>query len=67
MKTALPKQCVAEFVGTFALIFIGIGSICRLGKIPNNGGLLGLAIAVILGGGLAGLISARFLIKQSPS
>jgi MIP family channel proteins len=39
----LLKQCVAEFIGTFALIFIGIGAIHNLGTIP--GGLLGIAFA----------------------
>lgn len=43
MKTTLTKQCVAEFIGTFALIFIGIGAILHLGKVP--GGLLGIALA----------------------
>ncbi|MDB6122494.1 MAG: family channel protein [Pedosphaera sp.] len=41
MNRNLPKQCVAEFIGTFALIFIGVGAI-------NNGaslGLLGIALA----------------------
>ncbi len=39
----LLKQCVAEFIGTFALIFIGIGAIHNLGTVP--GGLLGIALA----------------------
>ena len=45
MKASLPKQCVAEFVGTFALIFIGIGAIYNLGGLEKNGGLLGIALA----------------------
>jgi MIP family channel proteins len=39
MNPTLAKKCVAEFVGTFALIFIGIGAI------HNNPGLLGVAFA----------------------
>ena len=39
----LPRQCVAEAIGTFALIFIGVGAIYNLGAIP--GGLLGIALA----------------------
>ena len=45
MKASLPKQCVAEFIGTFALIFIGIGAIHNLGGLEKNGGLLGIALA----------------------
>jgi MIP family channel proteins len=36
---ALLKRCVAEFIGTFALIFVGVGAIY------NNPGLLGVALA----------------------
>src|SRR6266581_9721399 len=39
MNTTLTKKCVAEFVGTFTLIFIGVGAIY------NNPGLLGVALA----------------------
>jgi MIP family channel proteins len=39
MTPSLVKQCVAEFVGTFALVFIGIGAIY------NDPGLLGVALA----------------------
>src|SRR4249919_560572 len=39
MQTSLLKQCVAEFIGTFALIFIGVGAIY------NNAGLLAVALA----------------------
>lgn len=45
MKASLTKQCVAEFIGTFALIFIGIGAIYNLGGLEKNGGLLGIALA----------------------
>jgi MIP family channel proteins len=43
MQPALIKRCVAEFIGTFALIFIGIGAIYHFGPVP--GGLLGIAFA----------------------
>ncbi len=39
MNTTLTKKCVAEFVGTFTLIFIGVGAIY------NSPGLLGVALA----------------------
>jgi MIP family channel proteins len=39
MNTTLGKQCVAEFIGTFALIFVGVGSIY------HNAGLLAVALA----------------------
>jgi MIP family channel proteins len=45
MKASLAKRCVAEFIGTFALIFIGIGAIYNLGGLEKNGGLLGIALA----------------------
>ncbi len=44
-----PQRFIAEFVGTFALIFFGAGSICadQLLKSTNQGslGLLGIAVA----------------------
>ncbi|MDB6020253.1 MAG: family channel protein [Pedosphaera sp.] len=44
MKPNLIKQCVAEFIGTFALIFIGVGAIYN--NSPTMGmGLLGVALA----------------------
>ena len=44
MNSTLAKQCVAEFVGTFALIFVGIGAIAN--NTPTAGlGLLGVAFA----------------------
>jgi len=39
MNPSLSKQCVAEFIGTFALIFIGVGAIY------HNLGLLAIALA----------------------
>src|SRR5256885_6329758 len=39
MNHTLLKQCVAELIGTFALIFVGVGAI------NNNAGLLGIAFA----------------------
>jgi aquaporin TIP len=39
MNQPLLKQCVAELIGTFALIFVGVGAIA------NNAGLLGVAFA----------------------
>src|SRR2546425_10756552 len=44
MNQTLLKQCVAEFIGTFALIFIGVGVIYN--NLPSAGvGLLGVALA----------------------
>src|ERR1041385_1346618 len=44
MNQTLVKQCVAEFIGTFALIFIGVGVIYN--NAPSAGvGLLGVALA----------------------
>ncbi len=46
---SLPRKLVAEFVGTFALIFFGAGSICadQFLRSTNQGGvgLLGIAVA----------------------
>src|SRR6267378_5015666 len=39
MNQNLLKPCVAEFIGTFALIFVGVGAI------HNSPGLLGVALA----------------------
>src|SRR5258707_6299165 len=39
MNSSLIKQCVAEFIGTFALIFVGVGAIY------HNAGLLSVALA----------------------
>src|ERR1043165_8785889 len=44
MNQTLLKQCVAEFIGTFALIFVGVGVIYN--NTPRAGvGLLGIALA----------------------
>jgi MIP family channel proteins len=43
MKRELIKVCVAEFIGTFALIFVGIGAIANLGG--DHAGLVGIALA----------------------
>jgi MIP family channel proteins len=44
MNQTLLKQCVAEFIGTFALIFVGVGVIYN--NTPSAGvGLLGVALA----------------------
>src|SRR5438876_8107695 len=45
MKPSLAKQCVAEFVGTFALIFIGVGVIANHANLNSNAGLLAVALA----------------------
>lgn len=39
MQPSLGKQCAAEFIGTFALIFVGVGAIY------HNAGLLAVALA----------------------
>jgi MIP family channel proteins len=45
MNQTLLKQCVAEFVGTFALIFIGVGVIANHSNLTSNAGLLAVALA----------------------
>lgn len=39
------RPLIAEFVGTFALIFVGIGAIFHMGRLTNNAGLLTIALA----------------------
>jgi MIP family channel proteins len=45
MKPDLLKQCVAEFIGTFALIFVGVGAIYNYAGAAPGVGLLGIALA----------------------
>ncbi|MDB6019392.1 MAG: family channel protein [Pedosphaera sp.] len=45
MNQNLLKQCVAEFIGTFALIFIGVGAIYNYDSTGAGVGLLGVALA----------------------
>ena len=45
MKASLAKQCVAEFIGTFALIFVGVGVIANHSGLTSNAGLLAVALA----------------------
>src|ERR1043166_4545549 len=45
MNSSLAKQCVAEFIGTFALIFIGVGVIATHANLNSNAGLLAVALA----------------------
>ncbi len=44
MKPALLKPCLAEFVGTFTLIFVGVGAIYQQAQ-GAGGGLLAVALA----------------------
>jgi len=52
----LPQKLVAEFIGTFTLIFIGVGSICADQYLTAAGksgiGLLGIAVAYGLAMGI---------------
>ncbi len=41
----MSKKCVAEFIGTFALIFIGVGAIHNAADPSAGVGLLGVALA----------------------
>jgi MIP family channel proteins len=53
---SLPKKLIAEFIGTFTLIFIGAGSICADHFLHDGGqggiGLLGIALAYGLAMGI---------------
>lgn len=57
---SLPQKMVAEFIGTFALIFIGAGSICadQYLHAANGGGAGLLGIAVAHGLAIAIMVSA---------
>src|ERR1700742_4225430 len=60
MNPRLLKQCTAEFIGTFTLIFVGIGAIAN--NAPTAGvGLLGVALAHGLG--IAVMVSATGAIS----
>src|SRR5436190_6268475 len=56
MQTSLLKQCVAEFIGTFALIFIGVGAIYHSAGLLAVAFAHGLTIAVMVSatGGISG-------------
>ena len=45
MNQNLLKQCVAELIGTFALIFVGVGAIYNYSGAGPGVGLLGIALA----------------------
>src|SRR5712692_10425185 len=45
MTQTLAKQCVSEFIGTFTLIFIGVGAIFNASHPDSGMGLLGVALA----------------------
>jgi len=57
MNSTLLKQCVAEFIGTFTLIFIGVGAIA------NAAGLSLLGIAFAHGLAIAVMVSATGAIS----
>src|SRR3954470_20332910 len=56
MQTSLLKQCVAEFIGTFALIFVGVGAIYHSAGLLAVALAHGLTIAVMVSatGGISG-------------
>jgi MIP family channel proteins len=56
MQASLLKQCVAEFIGTFALIFIGVGAIYHSAGLLAVALAHGLTIAVMVSatGGISG-------------
>lgn len=45
MNYSLPQKLVAEFIGTFTLIFIGVGAICVNHLTGGSSGLVGVALA----------------------
>jgi MIP family channel proteins len=52
------QKLVAEFIGTFALVFFGVGSICVDRHLQSSGGLGLLAIALAHGLAIAIMVSA---------
>src|SRR5438128_5235487 len=48
MNTSLLKPCVAEFIGTFTLIFVGVGAIYQDAGLLAVAFAHGLAIAVMV-------------------
>src|SRR5260370_28246796 len=52
------QKLVAEFVGTFALVFFGVGSICVDRHLQSSGGIGLLAIALAHGLAIAIMVSA---------
>src|SRR3974390_2086487 len=54
----LTQKLVAEFIGTFALIFFGAGAVCVDFHLRSTGGLGLLAIALAHGLAIAIMVSA---------
>src|ERR1700751_4952140 len=54
----LSQKLVAEFIGTFALIFFGAGAVCVDFHLRSTGGLGLLAIALATGLAIAIMVSA---------
>ena len=54
----LTQKLVAEFIGTFALIFFGAGAVCVDFQLRSSGGLGQLAIALAAGLAMAIMVSA---------
>src|ERR1700687_2054326 len=54
----IPQKLTAEFIGTFALIFFGAGSICADQYLHSTGGIGLLAIALAHGLAIAIMVSA---------
>jgi len=55
---SITKKLVAEFIGTFALIFFGAGSVCADQYLRSSGGVGLLAIALAHGLAIAIMVSA---------
>ena len=55
---SLTQKLVAEFIGTFALIFFGAGSICADQYLRSSGGIGLLAIALAHGLAIGLMVSA---------